>query len=53
MSNEFCQRGLTTINFLRIFGVRTIKTKLANFFKFQSISIHAIRSVVAFHKVAK
>ena len=34
------------INFLRIFGTRRIKTgkKLANFFQFKSISIHAIRS---------
>ena len=46
MSNEVYQRGLAIINFSRIFGTRIIKTrkKLANFFKFQSISIHATRN---------
>ena len=45
-SNEFYHRGLTIINFLRIFRTGSIKKlkKLANFFKFQSISIHAISS---------
>ena len=32
ISNEFCQRGLTVINFLRIFGTRSIK--LEKFKKF-------------------
>ena len=47
ISNEFYQRGLTIIKFLRIFWRRSIKIwlkKLAIFFKFQSISILAIRS---------
>ena len=38
-------KGLTIINFLRIFGTRhKILKKLASFFKFQSSSMHAIRS---------
>ena len=38
ISNEFYQRLLAIINFLRIFPTRGIKNlkKLANFFKFQS-----------------
>ena len=46
ISNEFYQRELTIINFFRIFGTRSIKTRInwPIFFKFQSISIHAIRS---------
>ena len=46
ISNEFYQRELAIINFLRIFGTRGIKIRKnwPIFFKFQSISIHAIRS---------
>ena len=40
VSNEFCQTGLTIINFLRICGTRSIKT--GKNFKCQYISIHAV-----------
>ena len=44
ISNEFYQRWLTTINFLRIFGETKLEKIGIFFFKFLSISIHAIPS---------
>ena len=45
-TNEFYQRGLTIINFLRICGrlASKLEKNVAFFFKFQAISIHANRS---------
>ena len=45
ISNGFYHRGLTIINFEDFWNTQHQNSiKLANFFKFQSISIHAIRS---------
>ena len=38
ISNEFYQRGLTIINFLRMFGTRSIKTRKTG--QFFQVSIH-------------
>jgi len=44
ISNEFYQRGLTSINFLRIFeGVASKFQKSGIFFKYQSIAIRSDR----------